>query len=139
MNSPALTTILTNLEECHADGKFAHQLRQGYNQVEASFASGGDVRDRNSVDMDSSKLHLTTPFGVQCQPRQKGTARVLLKSARNPAPDDRDLLYNRRRFSVHAHPQQQGTEPDHGHSHSAQSERADLRRFTGRRWQSLVT
>src|SRR5262245_38113234 len=130
MNSPALTTILTNLEECHADGKFAHQLRQGFNQVEASFDYGGGISDRNTADIYTSKLHLATRFGAQRQPRQKGTARVLLKPARNPAPDDRHLLHNRRWLPIHARSQQQGAEPDHGHSHPAQSERADFYRFT---------
>src|SRR5262245_6239867 len=57
---------------------------------------------------------------------------MLFKSACSPTPDDWDLLHDRRWLPVHPCSQQQRAEPDHGHSHTAQPERADFHRVASR-------
>jgi hypothetical protein len=63
MSSPAFITILTNLEECHADIKFARQLRQDFNRTEAVSASRYRGRERDGDITCSFDLRRQTLFG----------------------------------------------------------------------------
>jgi len=66
------------LEDCHEDVKFASQLRQVSDRIEAIYASRRRGRKRDGYTASSFDLRRQTLIGAQRHPRQKGAARVLL-------------------------------------------------------------
>jgi hypothetical protein len=75
------------MEECHADIRFARQLRQVFNQIEAISASRCRNCERDGDITGGFDLRRQTLFGARRQLHQNETAGMLRESTCDPAPD----------------------------------------------------